>query len=386
MTQALPKVILVTSSNLGPYHQARYSYLAEGEIDLLVVKTPVREFHRPWQTTPEGFRTCTPFVSESGWPALFRAAYNLLRAEKPQVVVCVGYNRRYVWALSLCCRLLRIPCVLYLVGWEGERQRKGWKELIKKIYCRFAFTAALATGERAGRYAETLGIRRENIQLIGNVVDNKHFSYQNSRDGASRFLNLPESFFLTVARLSPEKNISTLLESFYSYRQGGGSWHLCISGIGPQEEDLKSQMRPEFAPFIHWLGWVGYDELPELYQRAKCLVLPSYIEPWGLVANEAMAAGLPILISTQCGCQPELCHENVNGFSFAPEDRVFLTELLKRVEDAPEAQRSGWGKASRQIIEGYTLESWRRVFCAGVLSSAKSLASHTVLGVVNNDS
>ena len=383
MSSVIPKVILLTTSNLGPYHQARYSHLAQGEIELLVVKTPVREHYRPWSATEEGFRTCAPFDECRSALDVWRAAYRLLGEERPDAVVCVGYNSRFIWVMSALSRWLGVACVLYLVGWEGERSRSRMKEIIKKLYCRLLFRAAMATGERAGHYAKALGIADDRIHCVGNVVDNEYFAAPVGDEAAARFALLPPNSFLTVARLSAEKNLTTLLQSFHEYYKAGGDWHLCIAGVGPEESALKAQVPAAVRDRVHWLGWVGYEDLPALYQRAGCAVLPSYIEPWGLVANEAMAAGLPVLVSSQCGCQPELCLNDVNGYGFAPDDVKGLSELLSRIEALPPEVRAAMGQASRTIIGNYSLDSWREAFCACVNSLVSTPLRRRLTEAVN---
>ncbi len=377
-----PKVLMLTASNLGPYHQARYEFLAQGPLELVIVKTPVAEYFRPWtkDATQEGFRAISPFGANPtklfSMRRVLRAARRLLRHERPDVVVCVGYNTRYIWATSLLCRIFKIPCVLYLVGWEGERARNPRKEMAKRLYCRQAFGAAMATGVHARDYARTLGISAQRIWRIGNVVDNDYFAQV--RESSPRLAQLPPAFFLSVARLSPEKNLTGLIDAFNRYRQNGGTWDLCIAGTGPQEEELKAQTSATLgalADHVHWLGWVGYKELPELYHRASCLVIPSFVEPWGLVVNEAMAAGLPVLVSDQCGCQPELCKPSENGFGFDPDNMVQLAQLMNTMSDLSPESFSAMGESSRRVLTHFTLETWRQAFVNCVVSVAGGLGN-----------
>jgi 1,2-diacylglycerol 3-alpha-glucosyltransferase len=69
---------------------------------------------------------------------------------------------------------------------------------------------------------------------------------------------------------------------------------------------------------VHWPGFVQYPDLPVYYALADAFILASTIEPWGLVVNEAMACGLPVLVSDRCGCAPDLVPEGQNGFTFKP--------------------------------------------------------------------
>jgi glycosyltransferase involved in cell wall biosynthesis len=369
MRVSRPKVLLITASNLGPYHQARYSELSQGAIDLVVVKTPQPEFFRPWSqdATQDGFRSISPFGNSSAIlkspNQLLRCAQRLLRSEKPDVVVCIGYNNRCTWAISFFCRVYKIPCLLYIVGWEGERARSKRKEVAKKLFCSYAFSAAMATGSRASDYAQILGISKRRIWQVGNVVDNSHFAQPSAvTDSSLAADELPRDFFFTVVRLSAEKNVEGLLSAFVKYRQTGGTWDLCIAGTGPLETDLKQLTPPTLKEHIHWLGWVSYKALPLLYQKANCFVISSFIEPWGLVVNEAMAAGLPVLISDHCGCQPELCLQDRNGFGFEPSNAEELAQLMSKMSEMPIEERITMSEESRRIVANFTLETWRQAF------------------------
>ena len=366
------RVLLLTSSNLGPYHQARYRSLAQGNICLIVVKTPVEEYHRPWEAGggPDDFRTLAPFRLEDSFLQIYRKCKNMLAQERAEVVVCVGYNSRYIWALAAACKFHKVPCALYLVGWQQERPRSRHKEALKRVFIREAFRAALATGALAGEYARNLGVPAGSIYTVSNVVDNAHFSH-GTRSAAARSDDLPARFFLTVSRLSPEKNITGLLQAFERYRAQGGSWELCIAGTGPQEAELQAQEPGAIAGSLHWLGWLGYDQLPIVYQACHCFILPSEIEPWGLVVNEAMAAGKPVLVSRQCGCHPELCQVGRNGYLFDSHDTLRLADLMHHVESFPDSELERMGQASREIIAGYTLETWRDAFIGAIQDLAQ---------------
>lgn len=373
-----PKVLLVTASNLGPYHLARYEYLAK-KVELTVIQTPVAEFHRPWQAdfADISFTIDQPYADKDApqsWRTLFRRTQSYLNVKQPDLLITVGYNRKYVWALTVTAHQLKIPAALYLVGWAEERQRSMLKEMVKRWYCRRYYNAAFVTGSRAAGYAEQLGIPADNVWRVGNVVDNNHFAQKGQ--SPEPLSGLGKSCFLTVTRLSDEKNIPVLLQAFAQYRSNGGLWHLAVAGTGPDEVALLASVPAALQEYVHWLGWVQYDALPGLYAHAGCFVLPSQIEPWGLVVNEAMAAGLPILISRQCGCYPELCVEGQNGFGFSPSDVGRLTELMHQVESLPEEERRRLGNRSSAIVAEYSLDSWRHAFVEAVNAITDSGPQH----------
>ncbi|MCA9957480.1 MAG: glycosyltransferase, partial [Anaerolineales bacterium] len=154
-----PKPIIFGATNLGPYHLARYSTLVESGVDLTVVQTPVAEFYRPWRFDKEKarFHVDQPYEVLNGdkrWRPLLKVTEDYLKSKQPSVVITTGYNSRFNWAAAVVCKRLGIPSIIYLVGWEHERKRQVWKELMKRLYCQRYIDAAIVTGVRAEAYAK----------------------------------------------------------------------------------------------------------------------------------------------------------------------------------------------------------------------------------------
>jgi glycosyltransferase involved in cell wall biosynthesis len=115
-------------------------------------------------------------------------------------------------------------------------------------------------------------------------------------------------------------------------------------------------------------GFVPYDFLPVYYGLAAALVHPSTTEQWGLVVNEAMASGLPVVVSERCGCVPELLVPGRNGGVFDPLDEdSMVSEMLalSSLSDSLEAM----GAESRRIVADFGLERFARGFDAAVTTA-----------------
>src|SRR5207247_1792609 len=95
------------------------------------------------------------------------------------------------------------------------------------------------------------------------------------------------------------------------------------------------------------------DELPLYYARAKCFVLPSISEPWGLVVNEAMASSLPVLVSNRCGCAMDLVRHGRNGFVFNPLNVRSLANLFVEVSSGG-LNLGALGAESQKVIDDYS--------------------------------
>lgn len=250
---------------------------------------------------------------------------------------------------------------LWMVSTRQDHTRVWWKEKLKSRLVA-KFSAVAATGQRSAEYIESLGISKEKIFQVGNVVDNNHFAAFRSGLGPDtkktrESLQLPKTYFLTVCHLAPEKSLEFLLEAYRRYRDQGGAWDLVILGDGPERNKLETIIHTKSIAGVSIRGWVSYDDLPPFYGLASCFILPSLSEPWGLVVNEAMACGLPILVSDRCGCLPELCHDGVNGFSFDPKEGDLLTKRMLDISNGYYDPKI-MGKASQDIIAKFTPESW----------------------------
>ena len=153
----------------------------------------------------------------------------------------------------------------------------------------------------------------------------------------------------------PEKNLSRLVEAYHLYREHAPvePWDLVLVGSGPQEISLRRQVDRSAIKGVWFAGLRQMDELPLYYARAKCLVLPSISEPWGLVVNEAMASGLPVLVSNRCGCAADLVRHGCNGFIFDPLNVRTLANLF-RVVSSGSTNLEELGTKSREIVENYS--------------------------------
>jgi 1,2-diacylglycerol 3-alpha-glucosyltransferase len=223
------------------------------------------------------------------------------------------------------------------------------------------FRAALVGGTAHKRYLEALGFCAERVFLGYDVVDNDYFRAQSDaarRDAAAvraRF-QLPEAYFLASARLVPTKNLLGLIDAYQIYvaKVGAAAWNLVVLGDGPERENLEAKVgQMRLSGRVQFPGFKQYPELPAYYGLAQALVHVSRAEPWGLVVNEAMAAGLPVVVSSACGCAADLVHDGKNGFLVdATKIESVADRLLLIASNRVDLDRMG--RASRRIIENWS--------------------------------
>ncbi len=294
--------------------------------------------------------------------ALAKRVTGWLDDTDPQAVVIAGY---YYPAMREAARWAqrrgRASIFMGDSQW-GDRRRFALREWAKSWWVRRHFDAAFAAGERTVEYLMRMDFPCERIWTGYDVVDNQVFAdgaaaARSQADSLRRRLGLPERYFLFVGRFAPEKNLPRLLDAYARYRTAAGhqAWGLVLVGGGPLETELR--VRAQELRDVVFAGFQQGDAVSAYYGLASCLVLPSISETWGLVVNEAMAAGLPVLVSERCGCVPELVQPGVNGYVCDPLDTEGLARLLG-VMSSETVDAGKMGEASRQIVAQYTPETW----------------------------
>jgi glycosyltransferase involved in cell wall biosynthesis len=152
----------------------------------------------------------------------------------------------------------------------------------------------------------------------------------------------------------PKKNFVRLLEGYARYATNKGATHdLLILGDGPDRPKLEALVDCwGIRSRVHMPGFQGYDLLPIFYGLASFFIHVSTVEQWGLVVNEAMAAGLPVIVSRNCGSADELVIDGVNGYKINPLDLNMITNKIETL--AWQGVRCGtMGSAAREAVSAW---------------------------------
>jgi glycosyltransferase involved in cell wall biosynthesis len=294
-----------------------------------------------------------------------------LHEADPAVAMIPGWGTpASLIALEWCLRNQR-PAVVMSESNAFDEKRYAFAESIKRILVSL-FSAGLAGGKLQMEYLIALGLPRNRVFTGYDVADNEYFrgKAEELRGQASevrRKYGLPDNYFLASARFVPKKNLPTLIRAYARYRQLAGNrddgqpttddgpWDLVLLGDGPLKADLCrliSDLRLD--GHVHLPGFVQYRELPAYYALADVFVHASITEQWGLVVNEAMATGLPVIVSNRCGCVPDLVAEGKNGFTFDPGSVKSLGKLMLDMCRLSKGRLEEMRAESRRIIAGFT--------------------------------
>jgi glycosyltransferase involved in cell wall biosynthesis len=157
---------------------------------------------------------------------------------------------------------------------------------------------------------------------------------------------------LYASKLQRRKHPDDLLRAARRLAGEGVDFELAIAGAGEMRGELEAMAADLRLSNVVFPGFVNQSEMPKLLGACDIFVLPAEDEPWGLVVNEAMCAGLPIVISRELGCAPDLLRHGENGFGFAAGDVDGLAEALRPlIVDA--SLRAAMSRASLSIIGGW---------------------------------
>jgi glycosyltransferase involved in cell wall biosynthesis len=281
------------------------------------------------------------------------------------VVVTVGWADRAYRRLMLAAQARGLPLVIVSDSRRADRPRPWWLEQPKRCLLR-CHSAALVAGRESRAYLEDLGFPAAAIHQPWDVVDNAVFAAVAAGPAQPPRL-------LCVARFVPRKNHRLLLRAYGAYQAAGGRWGLQLVGDGPEEPLVRREIERLPDPGrVSLLPFQQLEDLRRLYAAASGFVLPSLVDQWGLVVNEAMAAGLPVLVSRGAGCAVDLIEDGATGWSFDPGDPTALTQLLHRLEALPPDRRDRLRQAAAARLRRFDPEA----FAAGLEAAvATALAS-----------
>ncbi|GEM_PF-1117335 len=291
-----------------------------------------------------GFRNTMRTVVRT-WSALDRL--------NPRVVVMGGYHMAASWAAWVWAGLHGRRRVLWFESNQFDWPRVGWKERVKSLFVRRC-DQAHAYGTSSKEYLERLGMAPERIGIKRAVVDVVKFSgVQKARRVRTEARS--ERTLIFVGRLAPEKNLPFVLQALQVMRARGVSpeFRLVVVGTGPEESGWRSLVKElRLESVVEFVGYQTQAELPAFFGRSDILVLPSTREPYGLVVLEAMAAGLPVLVSDRCGCAVDVVTPET-GWLFSPDDLETLVGRLTEISQMSNQELHQMGVAARQVACEY---------------------------------
>jgi glycosyltransferase involved in cell wall biosynthesis len=286
-----------------------------------------------------------------------------LRDGNYDAVIVNGWGFKTCLQALLSCRLTGIPCIVRGEA-NGLRPRAWWKRwLHARLLSQYAACLAIGTNNR--RYLLDAGVPPARIFMTPYCVDNARFaegaeSWRNKppgEDACTRFgLDPARTTFLFSGKFVEKKRPGDLIEAI---RNLGPEARRRVQALMVGGGPLEGQLREAAAGLpVVFAGFLNQSEIPAAYSASDCMVLPSdHGETWGLVVNEAMACGLPVLASNQVGCAVDLVHPGETGDVFRCGDVDVLADLLTRYGNDRDALARMGAKAQSRVQDDYTFEA-----------------------------
>lgn len=337
--------LIVITEIIAPYRIPVFNALAaHPEFDLHVLfLSETDPSLRQWHIYKEEIRFCYEVLPSLRWRL---GRYNLLlnrrvpatlSSFRPDVILCGGYTYLAAWQAAYWAHRRRVPLLLWTESTAADqRHLRPAVEALKRLFLRQC-AAFAAAGQSSREYLRQFGIADRNIFTAPDAVDNDYFCTRAEiarSDAATvrRKLNLPPRYFLSVGRLIEAKGVFDLLEAYAKLdAELRFTVNLVFVGNGVAQAELAKRAEAISPGRVEFRGFLQREELPALYALAEVLVFPTHSDPWGLVVNEAMACGLPVIATDVAGCTPDLVLDAITGFVVPAHNPDRLAESLSRV-------------------------------------------------------
>jgi glycosyltransferase involved in cell wall biosynthesis len=320
------------------------------------------KFLRPWRDTGQVSPT-TP---------ISRGIYRRLQQKDGSPAFDALWVHGYASINSLqailAANALGIPVLLRAESWLADRVRSPWTLALKSAFFTLlskGIAAVLPIGTvNTAYWTHYFGDSVPQF-LMPYAVNNEYFAGlakaaapREQELRAELGLSPQRPVILFASKLQQRKHADHLLEayrSFIEHQPPQARPYLVIVGDGDQRTQLEALAHQPGLEDVRFAGFRNQSEIPRFFQLADVFVLPSRHEPWGLIVNEAMASGCPVIVSTDVGCHADLITDGVEGCVYPVGNIPALTQALRRVFASPDSAAS-MGQSAQKRISTWTYE------------------------------
>ena len=349
-----------------PYRVPLFKSLQARVSDLKIFVSTGMEPGRPWTPEWDGLNVRTQrnlTLHRTGYhPRKFAESLHIhipydtlggLRQYRPDVLISGELGFRTLQAMLY--RNMNPLSRIIIWGTLSEHTEQGRGKLRERLrnYLVPRADAIIVNGNSGERYIRRFGVDEKRIFRVPQAVVGAAFSSA-GRQVRSKYADR----LLYVGQLIERKG----LEPFLMTLSGWANAHptrtieVCLVGDGPVRAKLQALTLSSNLQ-LHFVGNVPYAELPRLYARASVLVFPTLADEWGLVVNEAMAAGLPVLGSLYSQAVEDLILDNVTGWTFYPDQVPQMYKAINRALTTPREVMNQMRAACQRHIEHLTPDS-----------------------------
>ncbi len=264
---------------------------------------------------------------------------------KFDILISYGWANPTNMLFFLLCKILKRPYYLFVESTlnESSTQRSLFKNIITLIINNSE--ACIVPGEKQKEYVKSYSKNTRCIKIV-NAIDSKPTQQPIKRKKVPIVI-------LYVGRFEKIKNISTLIRACAHLKKRKIIFKLELVGYGPEKDNILRLLEELHLLSTTTISYSSHADISNKYYNSDIFVLPSKQEPWGFVINEAIAAGLPCIVSQTVGATSELVLHNKNGYIFNPDNSLQLSEYLEDLIDN-KTKREEYGKYSKKLSNKYT--------------------------------
>jgi glycosyltransferase involved in cell wall biosynthesis len=280
---------------------------------------------------------------------------------KPDAVLVTGWHFWGMVQMFLAFKIANIPIILRMDS-NSIRNRLFIFKWIYKLFFSWV-DICLTVGEHNKIFCVESGMNEDRIISSPHIVDNDFF-FQKSKEAKLSYNKIRNNWgvpnnvfcFLYAGKLQKKKRPLDLLKAFrMASSLSKQPLHLLVVGTGDLEQKCKSYVS-KYNLSVTFVGFLNQTEIPNAYAICDAIVLPSdQGETWGLVINEAMACGLPAIVSDLVGCAPDLVHDHYTGFTFKCGDVNALAKHLIFLAENPDYSKKLGENANKLVHKDYSI-------------------------------
>jgi glycosyltransferase involved in cell wall biosynthesis len=348
-----------------PYVVARLNAVARrGTIDIEAWFDGLREQDRSWDVDTAEWEFPARFIPECRIASrLMTLPLAELRAVRPNLLI-TNYDRLNHLLGAIAARHLAqrvaVRCLPSFDAWTPPNRAH---DFAKHLLFR-SIDSAKVPGPDGRAYADRYGLPSHRTWPVTQSIDVAHYARARSidpqlREHRRQELGLHGCVFLYAGRLWSGKGVATLLAAYQQVRDRCPDVSLIIAGDGPDEDRLRAASST--TPGVAWLGFVQPTELPKIYALADVMVFPTLGDPNGLVVEEAMAAGLPVISTSAAGDIRRRLPEGIAGHIVPPANADAFADRMLDLARAPR-RRAAMAQAGAHIADQYVTEAYAEDF------------------------
>jgi glycosyltransferase involved in cell wall biosynthesis len=281
---------------------------------------------------------------------------DILVLERFDAVVVSGWHTKSYWQTIRACWQTGTPVMARSDSHLHTHRALLRRALKWPLYRYFIpkLDGCLPVGTWSREYFLHYGAKAEKVFVVPHCVPEPSAKTEADRAAFRERWGIPANTMvcLFAGKFIPRKEPAYFIRAIAQAAESNNAVHGLVAGDGPLRAEMETLASTLRAP-VTFTGFLNQTAMADAYGAADVLALPSSIETWGLVANEAMACGLPCIVSDRVGCGPDLITPGETGFVFPAGDVDAMAAYIQEFAGTPGLAAS-MGSAARQRVEGCT--------------------------------